>query len=150
MSYIKRKIAEGDGDRIAFPFATLNAYMINYVNSDCRFERGVLVRYRRLNYPHSVQNILKFILIDMLQIGWVVWEYTSTFLILFYVFHNFWVYDCHMCSKTLIEKVKPNQASRKSVLEFISSDGCQDEGFFNIIPLCCTFNFSLNVHQFYF
>lgn len=46
MSYIKRKIAEGDGDRIAFPFATLNAYMINYVNSDCRFERGVLVSYQ--------------------------------------------------------------------------------------------------------
>lgn len=55
MSYIKRKIAEGDGDRIAFPFATLNAYMINYVNSDCRFERGVLVSYQGWNYPKSLK-----------------------------------------------------------------------------------------------
>lgn len=64
MSYIKRKIAEGDGDRIAFPFATLNAYMINYVNSDCRFERGVLVSYQGWNYPKS----FIFIPIDQLQI----------------------------------------------------------------------------------
>lgn len=86
----------------------------------------------------------------MLQIGWFESEcqHFSFCSIFFMIFNG--TNAISKCSKTLNEKVKANQASRKSVLEFISSDGCQDEGFFNIIPLCCTFNFSLNVHQFYF